>query len=339
MLIRYGKDCDMRSINRDLSKIAQMVAENERNSLYHWDESLEENLCCRACGCQQRKLVLTIHGKYDFYECENCGTLYLGQNPRYRAMYVDEGDKANGNIYIDDSNWFKRVDMISKPKVDFVLDVCKAENITPKSWIDIGCGGGEILYAISKYTTIDCLGVEADQNERVFAEAKGIRVMDAFLDVNNVDEELAQQLRTKDIVSIFNVLEHMVEPAKVVDYLGKIMKKGSVFVIEVPRHPSVASFANMTCMDKVIYRHINPPFHASIFTEKAIDILFDGKFRMVGKWGFGQGFTDIINNALLISGRPVDEVYTKMLDCSNPIQKILDEAGLSDTMIYVAVKE
>lgn len=338
MLIRYGKDCDMRFIHRDLPQITQMVAEQKKKASFLWDDSLEELSGCRVCGCKRRKFFVTVDEHYDYYECENCGMLYLAQNPRFKSLYVEMGDKTNGSLYTDESIWYQRVEMIAKPKVEFVLDVCKAENIVPKSWIDVGCGGGEILYAISQYTTIDCLGLEADQNERTFAESKGIHVVDAFLDGGPMDEELAKQFKAKDVVSLFNVLELVKKPAQIIDSLWNVMKKNAVLVIESRRHPSFASFANLTAMGN-IHRHLTPPNVVSAFSEKSMDLMLAGKFRMIGKWGFGQGFTDIVNNAMLISGCPEDELYLKVLECSNPVQKVLDESELSDAMIYVAVKE
>lgn len=338
MLIRYGKDCDMRKIKRSIPTVEALVLKEKKSAITLWDDSFEEIASCRVCGCTRRKFFLTVYEKYNYYECENCGMLYLANNPKYKTMYVDNYDTVNGDLYTDESIWYERIAMIAKPKVDFVLDVCRAERINPKSWIDIGCGGGEILYSISKYTSIECLGLEPDKHERAFAEKKGIHVIDAFLDFDHVDEELNLQFQSKDVVSLFNVLELMENPVKAIDYLWKAMKKGSVLVIESRRHPSAASFANLTAMGN-IYRHMTPPNCVSAFSEKSMNILLEGKFRLIGKWGFGQGYTDMVNNAMLINGRSEDELYLKMLECNNSIQKIFDEAGLSDAMIYVAIKE
>lgn len=338
MLIRYGKNFDMRKIKRNMPTIEEFTAKQKKVAMDSWGDSFGEVSACRVCGCTKRKLFLTVYEKYDYYECENCGMLYLASNQQNERTYGENYEVMNGDTYIDESIWYERVAMIAKPKVDFVLDVCKAEDLEPKSWIDIGCGGGDILYAISQYTSIDCLGLEGDKYECAFAEKKGLHVLNTFLDFDNVNEDLRSQFQTKDIVSIFNVLEAIEDPVKVIDYLWNVMKKGAVLVIESRRHPSAASFANLTAMGK-IYRYLAPPQAISAFSEKSMDILLNGKFRLIGKWGFGQGFTDIVNNAMLINGRSEDELYLKMLGCNNSVQKVFDEAGLSDTMIYVAIKE
>ena len=70
-----------------------------------------------------------------------------------------------------------------------------------------------------------------------------------------------------------------------------------------------------------------------------METLLCGKFKIIGKWGFGQGFADMVNNAMFLSGKEENDLYLKVLECSNQMQRVFDEAGLSDSMIFVAVRE
>lgn len=49
----------------------------------------------------------------------------------------------NFGIYIDSEVYKQRVEMIAKPKADFIIDVIKIIGIVMRNWLDIGCGGGE----------------------------------------------------------------------------------------------------------------------------------------------------------------------------------------------------
>lgn len=60
---------------------------------------------------------------------------------------------------------------------------------------------------------------------------------------------------------------------------------------------------------------------------------------MVGTWGFGQGFTDILTGMMLLGNVYEIELYENLMDISNDIQRIIDEKGFSDQMIYVLEKE
>ena len=138
MFRKYGKSIDMRMINRNLSRLKEMIAANKAFSskLVLSDETLRKK--CIVCGSEARELFLTVHDKYRYFECKDCGCLTLEKFPDVKSMYASE-KTANGNIYIDKDTYKIRVEMIAKPKVDFVLENTK-EPIN--SWLDIGCGGG-----------------------------------------------------------------------------------------------------------------------------------------------------------------------------------------------------
>lgn len=75
-----------------------------------------------------------------------------------------------------------------------------------------------------------------------------------------------------------------------------------------------------------------------IFSDKSIDYLFGTTFKVIAKWGFGGGVSDLLTMQRL-SIKDLDEkLVQKAVDCSNEAQKVYDEAGLSDRMIYVATK-
>lgn len=166
---------------------------------------------------------------------------------------------------------------------------------------------------------------------------KELDVYKKYIDVNNEAAEVTDLINSNDIVSLFNVLEHIEEPTKYVEYLYTRMKKGSYLIIEVPKHPSLGSFANLTSMDN-IYRHIVPPIHLQIFSIKSLEILLGSKFEIVATWEFGQGFMDVINNAMIISETQPCDLYNMILDKSDSIQKTIDEAGLSDQILIIARK-
>ena len=362
MIVRYGKDFDMRRINRDLSAISGWIKESEALASEFWSSVSQEVPRCRVCSSADRKLFMRFFDRYDYFECKGCGMLYLGQVPQCKTIYEADENNANGDCYMDESIFEERVNMIARPKVDFVLDVCnsfenghsmewvgcRASNLNhswkhegrsgPTSWLDVGCGGGDILYYLSYYKGITCEGIEADKREVQLCQKRGLQVVKDFIDTRNPSQEVCRLLARNDIVSLFNVLEHVDEPSQMVEYLYASMKKGSVLVLEVPRHPSAASFANLTSGGKT-YRHLVPPAHISVFSEKSMETLLCGKFKIIGKWGFGQGFADMVNNAMFLSGKEENDLYLKVLECSNQMQRVFDEAGLSDSMIFVAVRE
>lgn len=308
MLRKYGKPVDMRMINRNISHISEMIEGCKRKAekFELRDKTLRKS--CIVCGSNDRKLFLTVYEKYKYYECGKCGALTLEKFPDVEEMYLSE-ETANGNIYIDEDTYDTRINMIAKPKVDFVLDVIGKTGNRIKSWIDIGCGGGELLHYIKELNCgIRGIGLESDPIECEFTKSRNLEVKNRFIDTKNEDIEITELLKEMDVVSFFNVLEHIERPQDYIDYLFRSMKSGAFMVLEVPKHPSLGSFANLTSGDNV-YRHIIPPIHLQIFSEKSLEMLLAGKFEIIAIWEFGQGFTDMINNAMILSGMKSCEMY------------------------------
>ena len=258
--------------------------------------------------------------------------------PDIKKMYSGENESANTASYIDDKVYNQRVEMISGPKVEFAIKACVSENINIKSWLDIGCGGGEILsYISNNYKSIEAMGIESDIQEVDFARKKQLTVYNVYVDVKERNELIENLIAKNDVISMFNVLEHIENPLELIKYLWNHMHKNAVIVFEVPRHPSAASFANQTCTN-MNYRHIVPPIHLQVFSEKSLNYLLENRFEIFAKWYFGQGYTDIINNAMLMSNLNESAIYLELVKLSNKIQQIFDESNLADQMLIMAKK-
>lgn len=283
------------------------------------------------------ELFVQMNKQYRYCLCKRCGSLVLIDLPDVDKLYSTEESTGNISEYIDSTIRQERIEMISAPKVDFVLNVCKENEIVVNSWLDIGCGGGEVLSFLKEKTKIDGTGIESDPKEVAFAKSLGLNIVESFIDPALEINELNEIIYRSDIVSFFNVLEHIENPVEFINYLYKRMHNVALLAFEVPRHPSLASFGNLT-HDSIIYRHITPPVHLQIFSEKAIGMILDGKFSMISSWEFGQGFTDLLNYAMISSGIQENELYDQIMQASNSIQLAVDEAGLADQILVIAKK-
>ena len=124
MLERYGKDIQMRKIRSfdDERKYNERAKKAARN--FFDKEGNKEHSRCRVCGSDETKPYFEAYGGYLYYECMNCGSLFLDNLPRLDEMYRDDGI-SNTRAYIKDEIFEERVNQIQLPKVDFVLDLCK----------------------------------------------------------------------------------------------------------------------------------------------------------------------------------------------------------------------
>lgn len=336
MVIKYGKPVQMRQINRNLDGIKRMIDLSRQNSDRCYIPPAKDAVPrCRICGSETANLFVSVWNKYHYYECEECGAVFLYNLPDVKSMYTGD-ETVTGTLYTNDAVFEQRVNMISAPKVQFVLDVCGESKVPVSQWLDIGCGSGEILRCLQA-TNIRAIGIESDKNECDFVTKKGLNVINHYIDVEANDTKTVKLIQESDVISCLNVIEHIADPVSFVKYILKHMKLGAVFVFEVPRHPSMASFGNMTC-NNAVYRHIESPAHLQVFSDKSLKYLLGDELKIIGKWEFGQGYTDLINNAMLLSDQQESALYVNLLNLSNKIQPIIDEAGFADQMLVVAQK-
>lgn len=337
MIEKFGKPVNMRAL-RDFDSEVESNKQGQEYSKKYFDKKAVDIKNCRICNSTNISLYFTGYNGYTRYQCHDCKCVFLANLPRVEEMY-GESDTLNEAFYISDEAFKSRVDIIVAPKVDFVLDVCKQENLKPESWVDIGSGGGQLLWYAKSLGIKEC-GIESDKAEYDFCVSKNLNVINSFVDPVNIDPQVEKAISEADIVSMITVLEHIEDPKALMDYLASKMKKDSLLVIEVPRHPSVSSYV-CTLFPDVVYRHMDLPGHLQIFNEKTMDFLYNDKFEPVGKWCFGQGFSDLINLPLVSKETgPVDnELYSKIMAMNNDIQKIMDSNNLGDELLIIARKK
>jgi len=225
-----------------------------------------------------------------------------------------------------------RLDNISGPKVDFVLN-----NISPKpkSWLDIGCGTGEILKS-AQDRGLHVIGVETNKMQRDFARDHfNIDVLDEFITPQNIGKVGT----TFDVISLFSVLEHVLNPDALIKEISAIQNQHSTLVVEVPHYPSISSLTQ-SVFPEYVNRMMHPPFHLFLFSLKGMEVLL-GRYgyEITNCWFFGQDWFEFITTMLLVIPKLENTDLAKtMISLIDDFQKIIDVNGYSDEMLLLARK-
>lgn len=323
---KYGKQVDFYSLNRNIETLTN-YAKNARGGGEKYFKTAEIDTKCRICGSVNIHKYVTINSCYKYLECENCKAIVLGNLPNIQEMY--EGNDSEKNIYLDDRLFEKRVDMITRPKIDFALENCPDIH----SWLDIGCGVGEALWCLKP--KMKALGIESDKAEVAFARGKDLNVLEGYITPDCSDSKIVDAIKESDVISFFNVIEHVEKPTEFIDYIYQKSGNGSYIVFDTPKHPSMASFVNYMFRGQV-HRHMVPPFHLQIFSIESIEFMLRGKYEIIAMWEYGQGYTDLLNNAMLATGTDENRLYYDLLNMSDQVEKVLDENHMGDQILVIA---
>lgn len=329
---KFGKPMDFAALGRTVAWRAE-IADDQRRLAKQLRATTVPVSACPICGSADSEPYTTVF-EYRYRGCSGCKHIFCADLPSdeaSKALYSEssDGKSVQGKIYLDADKFQIRVDAIATPKVQFVGEVINSRQpAVAKRWVDVGSGAGEILFACKEHGW-EASGIESDPEEAGFARLRGLAVVNDYLTSANASE----LLKGASVVSAFNVLEHLHDPVAFLSLLRRA-NPDAFTVFEVPRHPSISSFLNQ-CFPAQAYRHIYPPDHLHIFTEKSIEILLERSgYRKVDAWHFGQDFAEMVMSCASVSPRE-STFLGEILRLSNSVQPLIDQAGLSDTVIMI----
>jgi len=155
-----------------------------------------------------------------------------------------------------------------------------------QSVCEIGCGSAAYLAQLQELGH-DVLGIEPDPRARAAARRVGVRVVDG------TGEDLPEGLGTFDFVILNHVLEHCLDPARVLLNAEAMLKKGGRLHVEVPNQGSdAARLAGDSWM------HLDVPRHVNFFTPQSLLKLCEKLELQVTDVGF-NGYTRQFDNHIL----------------------------------------
>lgn len=208
-----------------------------------------EEIRCPLCGSKNYRLLFqTVDFKvsrlwFDIVKCSSCSLVFT--NPR--PVENEIRNYYSNNYYSYKPFKPKRVEKrISK------------KSANRYKILDIGCGSGKWLY---KQKTIgnDVYGIESSQNAAKIANEMGLNVFSESLE----DTEFANDFF--NLVRINHVLEHLVNPLRLLKKVKRILKKSGECIISVPNVESIESI-----LLKGAWRQLDAPRHLFHFSPSTL---------------------------------------------------------------------
>lgn len=56
-----------------------------------------------------------------------------------------------------------------------------------------------------------------------------------------------------------------------------------------------------------------------------VECILSDNFKVIGNWQFGQGYTDILTNSMILSEIEESSLFEELMSISNEVQKVVDE--------------
>ena len=117
----------------------------------------------------------------------------------------------------------------------FLRDVNLRKPLKESTILEIGSNDGYLLGEAQKIYTPSVLGVDASPFMSEVANSKGVPTLSGvFGESLFLDEEIRRSYSEFDFIFANNVVNHSNSPVDFVKNVGKLLKKGGLFVFEVP---------------------------------------------------------------------------------------------------------
>lgn len=201
---------------------------------------------CPVCNhsCTPLDIVHRFETK-NFYSCPDCHIIFqinfLSYGNSYKKEYFFEDYKKQyGRTYLED---FESIQNLAAGRIEIINSITSFEGIENPGLLDVGCAYGPFLVesSLGGYTP---LGVEI-----IPEAAEYIRSKFGF-DVFTGSFEDAVFEKTFDVVTMWYVIEHFMDPGKILSQVNKILKPGGVFAFSTPNSSGISARRKMTAFLK-----------------------------------------------------------------------------------------
>lgn len=167
--------------------------------------------------------------KWSLYECGRCHVqFWLPLNIQSESQYEEDVQYVGKRQLLEKRN-AHTIAGDSWNKAQFVQDF-PSRSSGKKKLLDIGCGTGEFLFVVGGMG-YDAQGIDFNKHAIEVAQEKlGLSNVSTM----NLYDFLKDKQGTYDIVTAFEVIEHVDDPGSFVKLIGSALKKGGQFVLSTP---------------------------------------------------------------------------------------------------------
>jgi SAM-dependent methyltransferase len=235
-----------------------------------------------ACGYDYE--LGTCANRWTFVRCTGCGHVWLNPRPAVAALETIYPPHYYAYNYRDVVNPFA---LRAKERLDSIKlrGILRALGRTPASVLDVGCGDGRYLRQFNRLDVPAdaCFGLELDRAAVDRLAESGYPVYcERVEDTDKIPE------RGIDLITMFHVIEHVDDPARVVTRLRNWLAPDGLLALETP---------NIESLDERLFHesfwggyHI--PRHWNLFSQKTIgDLMHRCGFEVVAlRYQTGHSF-------------------------------------------------
>ena len=206
---------------------------------------------CPVCSSSELK-DLTGFSKFYLAKCQQCTFVFSRKKPSNEelAAYYDQ--------YFYGEDYYSSP--ITRKRFEELLDTFEPYRKNNRL-LDVGCGTGDFLMA-ARERGWECTGIEFSPKAVEICRKKGLKVFQGDL------HAVSSLLPDFDVITSFEVIEHINTPREEMDSVKKHLRIGGVFYLTTPNFNSLIRMMLGSRYDAIVF-----PEHLSYFTPRSLNFL------------------------------------------------------------------
>jgi len=212
---------------------------------------------CPNCGSKNFKLSLT-EGVFKIVKCKDCSLIYLQNIPDEKNIYEDyyEIDYSKDDYHKNSKlGYIADIFLINEQRIKYLKRLKQSGKL-----LDIGCGAGLFMKSASD-SGYDVHGIDVSDKALSFAKKE------FEFDVSKKTlDELISGKKTFDIITLWHVTEHFINPVNELRKIRNLLAKDGVCLIEVPNFNSL----KFRISKKKFSGGNHPLYHRTFFTSRTL---------------------------------------------------------------------
>jgi len=195
----------------------------------------QEFVSCNLCGNNNTKHLYN-YGSTNIVKCLDCGLVYANPRPR-EDLNKEFFSKSHHSQDLEKRISDARVSVFKKALSDIEL----RRNGLKGKILDVGCGVGTFLN-LAKSSGWEVTGIELSKDACEYAKSKlGLEILNSSIEEAHFDKS------SFDVVTLWNVLDHLRDPLSMLKEANRILRPGGFLIIRVP------NILFHSCLHKTFY--------------------------------------------------------------------------------------
>ncbi len=215
---------------------------------------------CPVCKKNQHKNLYSLD-KGRLIKCQNCQLAFYIPRPTAEELSDFYNQKSYRHDYeqsVMTSQDFTKNRYLELKKIiaTYQPNLLKQSN---KTFLDIGCGLGDLL----SLAIADRWQVTGTELSPIAAEQSDINIRDRILVGDILSLDLPES--SFDLITIYHVIEHLIDPMTTLIKIRKLLKPGGLIFIETPNFGSLGAKIKGKKWSSII-----PPEHINYYTSNSL---------------------------------------------------------------------